>query len=108
MMRAFTPLVMAQAGYPMSSTGEIFWELADLELHDDIGGPFCDSVRESSFEVAALLLYEDAVRAIADDLNAEQVPTVGLLEAFGVDSSYESAGAILGLYIGAYCPEQLG
>ncbi|MDA8848245.1 hypothetical protein N9I50_00745 [bacterium] len=92
MMRAFTPLVMAQAGYPMSSTGEVFWEVADLELHDEIGLGFCDSVRESSFEVAALLLYED---------------TVGLLEAFGVEPGFESVGAILGSYVGAYCPDEM-
>ena len=90
MMRMATPLLMADAGHPMSALGEYAWSNVDDATFDGVGEPLCDSVSIIGLELTALALYDDV---------AAMLPT------FGIDPTPAAIGGMVGAFAGAYCPD---
>ena len=90
MMRSFTPMLMADAGHPMSTVGEYAWSNVDDATFDSVGAPLCDSVSIIGLELTALALYDDVA---------------SMLPAFGIDPTPGAVGGMVGAFAGAYCPD---
>ena len=90
MMRTFTPMLMADAGHPMSTVGEYAWSNVDDATFDGVGAPLCDSVSIIGLELTALALYDDVA---------------AMLPAFGIDPTPAAVGGMVGAFAGAYCPD---
>ena len=89
MMRTFAPMLMADAGHPMSTVGEYAWSNVDDATFDGVGAPLCDSVSIIGLELTALALYDDVA---------------SMLPAFGIDPTPGAVGGMVGAFAGAYCP----
>ena len=90
MMRTFAPMLMADAGHPMSTVGAYAWSNVDDATFDGVGAPLCDSVSIIGLELTALALYDDVA---------------SMLPAFGIDPTPGAVGGMVGAFAGAYCPD---